>query len=138
LVNCVQEEGVSIRKHHTLRATFDWSYELLPEPERVILRRLAVFAGPFSLDAAGAVAGSPLEISPWEVVEGLSSPVAKSLVAKEGNRQFANHLEAITKLRSGPVTATRRGLSSWLAFRVVHLMRPVRYGIQDAEDVRFV
>jgi predicted ATPase/DNA-binding winged helix-turn-helix (wHTH) protein len=70
-------------RHQTLRATFDWSYELLPEAERVILRRLALFAGPFSLDAAGAVAASPPKISPWEVVEGLSSLVAKSLVAAE-------------------------------------------------------
>ena len=66
-----------------MRATFDWSFELLPEAERVILRRLAVFAGPFSLDAAGAVAASRPEISPWEVVEGLTSLVAKSLVAAE-------------------------------------------------------
>jgi predicted ATPase len=41
-----------------LRATLDWSYELLPEPERVLLRRLAVFAGVFSLEAASAVAAS--------------------------------------------------------------------------------
>jgi DNA-binding winged helix-turn-helix (wHTH) protein len=36
----------ALPRHQTLRATLDWSYELLPEPERVILRRLAVFAGP--------------------------------------------------------------------------------------------
>jgi predicted ATPase len=36
-------------RHQTLRATLDWSYELLAERERTILRRLAVFAGAFSL-----------------------------------------------------------------------------------------
>ena len=48
----------ALPRHQTLRATLDWSYELLPEPERMILRRLAVFAGAFSLEAAGAVASS--------------------------------------------------------------------------------
>ena len=45
----------ALPRHQTLRATLDWSYELLAEPERVVLRRLAVFAGAFSLEAAGAV-----------------------------------------------------------------------------------
>jgi predicted ATPase len=43
-------------RHQTLRATLDWSYELLTEPERMVLRRLAVFAGGFTLQAASAVA----------------------------------------------------------------------------------
>ena len=76
----------ALPRHQTLRATLDWSYELLAEPERVILRRLAVFAGAFSLEAAGAVAASP-EIAPSEVVDGLSSLVAKSLVAARGRRR---------------------------------------------------
>jgi DNA-binding winged helix-turn-helix (wHTH) protein len=42
----------ALPRHQTLRATLDWSYGLLAEPERVILHRLAIFAGPFSLDAA--------------------------------------------------------------------------------------
>jgi predicted ATPase len=49
----------ALPRHQTLRATLDWSYELLAEPERVILRRLAVFAGFFSLEAVGAVAATP-------------------------------------------------------------------------------
>jgi predicted ATPase/DNA-binding winged helix-turn-helix (wHTH) protein len=49
----------ALPRHQALRATLDWSYELLAEPERVLLRRLAIFAGPFSLDAAAAVAASP-------------------------------------------------------------------------------
>jgi predicted ATPase len=54
----------------------------LPEPERVLLRRLAVFAGVFSLEAASAVVASA-EVTPLEVVDGLANLVAKSLVAAE-------------------------------------------------------
>jgi predicted ATPase len=45
-------------RHQTLRATLDWSYELLAESERVVLRRAAVFAGAFTLEAASVVAAS--------------------------------------------------------------------------------
>jgi predicted ATPase/DNA-binding winged helix-turn-helix (wHTH) protein len=72
----------ALPRHQTLRATLDWSYELLAEPERVILHRLAIFAGPFSLDAATAVAASP-ELAASNPIEGLSSLVAKSLVVAE-------------------------------------------------------
>jgi predicted ATPase/DNA-binding winged helix-turn-helix (wHTH) protein len=72
----------ALPRHQTLRATLDWSYELLAAPERLLLHRLAVFVGPFSLAAAGAVAASP-ELATSEVIEGLSSLVAKSLVAAE-------------------------------------------------------
>jgi predicted ATPase len=69
----------ALPRHQTLRATLDWSYELLSEPERVILRRLAVFAGVFRLEAASAVIASS-EIAPAEVVDGIANLVAKSLV----------------------------------------------------------
>ena len=45
----------ALPRHQTLRATLDWSYELLPEAERVVLRRLAVFAG--GLHAGGGQRG---------------------------------------------------------------------------------
>jgi predicted ATPase/DNA-binding winged helix-turn-helix (wHTH) protein len=70
----------ALPRHQTLRATLDWSYELLSEPERMILRRLAIFAGAFSLDAASAVVASAA-VTPSEVVDGLANLVMKSLVA---------------------------------------------------------
>ncbi|HEY2538182.1 MAG TPA: winged helix-turn-helix domain-containing protein [Stellaceae bacterium] len=72
----------ALPRHQTLRATLDWSYALLAEPERVILRRLAAFAGAFSLEAAGAVIATA-ELAPAKVVEELSNLVAKSLVTTE-------------------------------------------------------
>jgi predicted ATPase/DNA-binding winged helix-turn-helix (wHTH) protein len=74
----------ALPRHQTLRATLDWSHALLSEPERVILRRLAVFAGVFSLEAASAVVASP-EIAPAEVVDGIANLVAKSLVTVVGS-----------------------------------------------------
>jgi predicted ATPase/DNA-binding winged helix-turn-helix (wHTH) protein len=72
----------ALPRHQTLRATLDWSYELLAEPERETLRRLAIFAGSFSLEAAGGVVASP-GVAPSDVVDDVSSLVAKSLVAAE-------------------------------------------------------
>ena len=69
------------RRHQTLRAALDWSYELLPESDRIILRRLAVFAGAFSLTAAVAVVADA-EIATPDVVDGVVNLVEKSLVAR--------------------------------------------------------
>ena len=69
----------ALPRHRTLRATLDWSYELLPEPERVVLRRLAIFAGGFTEEAAIAVTASA-EIAASEIVESLANLVTKSLV----------------------------------------------------------
>lgn len=44
-------------RQRSLAATADWSYQLLSEPERRVFRSLEAFPGPFSLDAADAVAG---------------------------------------------------------------------------------
>jgi predicted ATPase len=80
----------ALPRHQTLRATLDWSFELLSEPERAILRRLALFAGSFSLDAATAVAASP-EIASPQVDESLASLVAKSLIATEDHGAVARY-----------------------------------------------
>jgi predicted ATPase/DNA-binding winged helix-turn-helix (wHTH) protein len=69
-------------RHQTLSAMLDWSYNLLPETERLILRSLSVFAGTFSLEAAQFVAGE----NAWEraqVAESVANLAAKSLVAVE-------------------------------------------------------
>src|SRR6267378_3061287 len=70
----------ALPRHQTLRATLDWSYDLLPEPERLVMRRLAIFAGDFTAEAASLVAAGG-EIAASEVVRSLASLVTKSLVA---------------------------------------------------------
>ena len=67
-------------RQRTLQATLDWSYSLLSDLERLVLRRLAVFVGHFTLDAALEVASSaPIDKS--VVLGAMDSLVAKSMVA---------------------------------------------------------
>jgi predicted ATPase/class 3 adenylate cyclase len=68
--------------HQTLRATIDWSFQLLTEPEQALLARLAVFAGGCTLQAAEAVCGGE-GIDRDTVFELLASLVARSLVVAE-------------------------------------------------------
>jgi len=69
-------------RHQTLRATFDWGHDLLSEPERILLRRLSVFAGSFTLEAAEAIAEDD-HLPEWQVMEALAGLIAKSLVVLE-------------------------------------------------------
>ncbi len=69
----------ALARHRTLRGAMDWSFALLSEPEQALLRRLAVFAETFPLDAVEAIcSGSP--IAPDELLDGLSALVDKSLL----------------------------------------------------------
>src|SRR5215217_4726413 len=68
--------------HQTLRATIDWSYQLLAEPEQRLLARLAVFAGGCTLEAAETVCSGE-GIDPDTVFELLARLVARSLVVAE-------------------------------------------------------
>jgi predicted ATPase/class 3 adenylate cyclase len=72
-------DRTALPRHQTLRALIDWSYDLLTQTERVLLRRLAVFAGGWTLEAAEAV-GTGSAIEHGQVVELLSALVEKSLV----------------------------------------------------------
>lgn len=69
-------------RHQTLRALLDWSYNLLSDSERSILRRLSVFANGFTLEAACAVAADA-ETSDEMIVDIIGNLVGKSLVSTE-------------------------------------------------------
>ncbi len=72
----------ALPRHQTLRATLDWSHRLLAEPDRIVLRRLAVFAGSFTLEAAGRVVTDGA-LPEWEVVSRIAELVDKSLVVAD-------------------------------------------------------
>jgi non-specific serine/threonine protein kinase len=67
-------------RHKTLRAVLDWSHELLPEDEKLLLRRLSVFPAGFTLDAAVAVMGDT-GLDARAVTEGIANLVFKSLLS---------------------------------------------------------
>jgi predicted ATPase len=73
----------ALPRHQTLRATIDWSYGLLSEPERTLLQRLSVFAGGWTLEAAEAVCAGE-GVAGREVLELQGHLVDKSLVLVEG------------------------------------------------------
>ncbi len=86
----------AVRRQQTLRASVDWSHALLTEPERVLLRRLAVFLGGFDLDAAQAVAGGG-DVERYQVLDQLTLLVDKSLVVADdsGGRTRYRLLETV-------------------------------------------
>jgi predicted ATPase/DNA-binding SARP family transcriptional activator len=80
----------ALPRHRTLRAAMDWSYGLLGMREQVLLRRLAIFAGTFTLDAAEAVcAGDPLDAE--DILDGVEALVDKSLVVMEPGDSVARY-----------------------------------------------
>jgi tetratricopeptide (TPR) repeat protein len=106
--------------HQTLRAAIDWSHDLLSDPERIVLRRLAVFAGGCTVEAAEAVCGGD-GIDTAEVLDLLLRLVDKSLVVAEEEEGKARYrmLETVQqygreRLReAGEVEAVRRRHRDW-------------------------
>lgn len=72
----------ALPRQQTLQALIDWSYHLLMEPEKAVLRRLSVFAGGWTLEAAERVCASE-GVEDFEVEDFLTSLVDKSLVVYE-------------------------------------------------------
>ncbi|WP_433041815.1 BTAD domain-containing putative transcriptional regulator [Dactylosporangium sp. CS-033363] len=72
----------ALPRHRTLRAVVDWSWELLTDAERAVLRRLAVFTGGASLEAAERVCAGD-DVAPDQVLELLTSLAEKSLLLTE-------------------------------------------------------
>jgi predicted ATPase/class 3 adenylate cyclase len=70
----------ALPRQQTLRALIDWSYDLLSENERLLLRRLSVFAGGWMLEAAEEVCVGQDDISSYDVLDLLAQLVNKSLV----------------------------------------------------------
>lgn len=93
-------------RQRTLRATIDWSYELLREPQQAVLARLSVFAGDFSLKAAEEICGADLD--------SLQALVDLNLVKSVGESRFVM-LETIREYASERLT-----ISGALSLRRLH------------------
>jgi predicted ATPase/DNA-binding winged helix-turn-helix (wHTH) protein len=78
----MQGRRTALPRHRTLSAALDWSYAQLPEFERLVLRRLAAFAGVFTMESAGAVV-SDADTSFAEVVDAIANLFDKSLVSAD-------------------------------------------------------
>jgi predicted ATPase/class 3 adenylate cyclase len=103
------QRGV-VERHQTLRAAIDWSYDLLSETEQLLLDRLSIFVGGFSLEAAEAVAaGGAVETD--AVFELLATLVARSLVVAdtEGDDTRYRLLETIRQYAQEHLDASGDG-----------------------------
>jgi predicted ATPase len=80
----------ALPRQQTLRATIDWSYELLSDAERVILRRLAVFRGAFTIAAAVAILIDG-RITATDAIEGIANLAEKSLITTDITGNISYH-----------------------------------------------
>jgi predicted ATPase/class 3 adenylate cyclase/tetratricopeptide (TPR) repeat protein len=100
----------ALPRQQTMRALIDWSYDLLSPVEQALLRRVAVFSGGWTLDAATNVCAGD-ELQSWDVVDLLTSLVDKSLVTAELN----DTLISGAKLRYRLLESTRQYAAEKLA-----------------------
>jgi predicted ATPase/class 3 adenylate cyclase len=77
-------------RHQTLQSTLDWSHDLLEEPERVVFRRLSVFAGDFDRSMVEVVVADD-ELDPFEVADALFKLVEKSLVMAQPGSELTRY-----------------------------------------------
>src|SRR6202045_4973904 len=70
----------TVPRHRTLKATLDWSYDLLSDAERIVFRRIAPFVGHFTLEGARHASGEP-GADTGEVFDAIAGLVEKSLIA---------------------------------------------------------
>jgi predicted ATPase/DNA-binding winged helix-turn-helix (wHTH) protein len=72
----------SVPRHRTLKATLDWSYDLLSDAERIVFRRIAPFAGHFTFEGARYVVGE-FGIGTGEICDAIAGLVEKSLITTQ-------------------------------------------------------
>jgi predicted ATPase/class 3 adenylate cyclase/Tfp pilus assembly protein PilF len=124
----------------TLRATIDWSHDLLEERERKIFRRIAVFAGSFDLAAASYVSSAYGEVDEWETLDVLTALVDKSLVMAEpwGDEQRYRLLQSMREYgleRLREAGEDERIASRHAAYyaRFVADLRPLAQALEDEQ-----
>jgi len=113
----------ALPRHRTLRAVLNWSYELLPEAEQILLRHLAIFPGGFTVEAAAAVLNDGAG-DPASVIEAIGNLVSKSLVMLDRGATARWHLLETTRAyglekledNGETVQTARRQAEFYLAF----------------------
>jgi predicted ATPase/DNA-binding winged helix-turn-helix (wHTH) protein len=80
----------AVPRHRTLKATLDWSYNLLSDGERIVLRRVAPFVGHFTLESARYVAGE-LGTGTGEIFDAIAGLAEKSLIATRIDERQAQY-----------------------------------------------
>ncbi len=88
----------AIARQQTLGALIDWSYDLLSSEERTVFRRLGIFAGSFTFEAASAVCAD--DDGGSSVLDALDALVDKSLLVVEARRQGARTFRFFESIRS--------------------------------------
>ena len=115
-------DRTSLPRQRTLRALIDWSYDLLSVEEQVAFRRLSVFAGGFTLEAAEAVAAAE-PIATSDVLDLVAELVEKSLVILDAGNDRYRMLETVRQYGARQVVA-RRERGDTASFR--HALRRPR------------
>ena len=100
-------DRTALPRQQTLRASIDWSHDLLTDKERILFRRLAVFAGGWTLEAAERVAAGD-EVAEGEVLGLLADLVDKSLVMVDAGRRAVRISRNGSPVRDGAVGESRR------------------------------
>jgi predicted ATPase/DNA-binding XRE family transcriptional regulator len=135
----------AVQRQQTLRATIDWSYGLLTDPERAVFRSLSVFAGGWSLQAAEAVSSDTTD-SNLDPVEMLSQLVHKSMVIMDEVREAGlastryRYLQTIREyaeeklVASGEAEAARSRHSDWC----IHLAEDAEQALESSDQLRWL
>ena len=103
-----------VTRRQTLRGTLEWSHDLLTEPEKVLLRRLSVFSGGFTLPAVEAVCGDP-PLERAELLDLLATLVDKSLVMSEKTAAGSRFRQLETVRQFGSENLDRAGETDQLS-----------------------
>lgn len=113
------------RRHRSLTDAVRWSYELLTGDEQRLFRRLAVFVGSFSLDAAQAIAGDG-----DDTLEGVHSLIAKSLLTPRPQSDGSTRYAYLQTIRDGALALLEESGEA----RAIHLAHARWYAALAAES----
>jgi predicted ATPase len=130
----------AVERHHTLRATIDWSYTLLNQRDQAVFTHLGVFPASFDASAAQAVAAAG-GVEPWDVLDALTSLVARSLLNADRGAAGSTRYQMLESLRhyarerldaAGGADETRRRHARHYAASAVELRAGLRGSDQSS------